>query len=55
MVMLKYLNELSFYYFAAQTEELAQVWKRLYFYVPVYHIVRTVGHNVTFPSFDMAL
>ena len=25
MVLLKYLNELSFYYFAAQTEELAQV------------------------------
>ena len=25
MVMLKYLNELSFYYLAAQTEELAQV------------------------------
>ncbi|CAI8033494.1 Ras GTPase-activating protein 1 [Geodia barretti] len=29
MVMLKYLNELSFYYFAAQTEELAQVWLRV--------------------------
>jgi hypothetical protein len=29
MVMLKYLNELSFYYFAAQTDELAQEWLRV--------------------------
>ena len=33
MVMLKYLNELSFYYFAAQTDELAQVT------YPVHHIL----------------
>ena len=42
MVMLKYLNELSFYYFAAQTDELAQVtYNSMYLCITILYDIYT--------------